>query len=76
MKGGNWGVYFGLAPDTEYTPLPPWDINEDGKVNILDLVIISKHLGESQPANPRVDVDSNGIVNILDMVIVANAMQN
>ena len=75
-EGGDWGVYFGLAPDTEYTTLPPWDINEDGEVNILDLVIISKHLGESQPANPRADVDSNGIVNILDMVIVANAMQN
>ena len=75
-EGGDWAVYFGFAPDTEYTTIPPWDINEDGEVNILDLVIISKHLGESQPANPRADVDSNGIVNILDIVIVANAMQN
>ena len=73
-EGDQWGVYFGFAQDTPYTTIPPYDVNRDGQINILDLVIISKHLGESQPANPRADVDGNGIVNILDMVIVANAM--
>lgn len=46
---------------------PKPDINNDGVVNILDLVIISARLGKSQP-----DLNADGIVNILDLVIVAN----
>ena len=44
------------------------DLNNDGIVNILDLVIIANAFGKTTP-----DLNSDGIVNILDLVIVANA---
>ena len=47
---------------------PAVDVNEDGVVNILDLVVVANAFGESDP-----DVNGDGTVNILDLVIVANA---
>ena len=44
------------------------DLNSDGIVNILDLVIVANALGEETP-----DLNGDGVVNILDLVIVANA---
>ena len=49
----------------------PADINADGIVNILDLVIVANAFGESEP-----DLNGDGVVNILDLVIVANAFGN
>ena len=45
------------------------DLNFDGVVNILDLVIVANAFGD--PIGP--DLNSDGVVNILDLVIVANA---
>ena len=46
------------------------DLNFDGVVNILDLVIVANAFGD--PTGP--DLNSDGVVNILDLVIVANAL--
>ena len=51
------------------------DINVDGVVNVLDLVMVAQHIGREKPGNPRVDVNGDGVVNILDLVIVANAFE-
>jgi hypothetical protein len=45
------------------------DLNGDGVINILDLVIIANAFGESEP-----DLNGDGVVNILDLVIIANEM--
>ena len=48
---------------------PTGDINSDGEVNILDLVIIANAIGTD---NKEADVNDDGEVNILDLVAVAN----
>ena len=55
-------------------PVPrtlPWDINNDGIVDIRDLVLISSSFGVETPAHPKVDVNKDGQVNILDLLLVA-----
>ena len=59
-----------LIPVTK--PLLVEDVNEDGVVNILDLVLVASHLG--QTGQNDADVNGDGIVNILDLVLVAGAL--
>ena len=47
------------------------DVNGDGKVNILDLVLVAQQFGKDVPANSPADVTGDGVVNILDLVRVA-----
>ena len=37
------------------------------------MILIARHLGETQTANSAVDVNGDGIVNVLDLVTLANA---
>ena len=46
------------------------DINSDGDVNILDLVVIASELG-NEGQNLMADVNRDGVVNILDLILVA-----
>ena len=50
----------------------PGDVNQDGVVNILDLVVVAKHFGETPPTDARVDVNKDNTVNILDLVAISN----
>ena len=47
------------------------DINEDGAVNILDLVLISNLILDGD-YNAVADFNQDGLVNILDLVQIAN----
>ena len=49
---------------------PTADVNGDGIVNILDLVVVANAFGETDP-----DINGDGTVNILDLVVVANAFE-
>ncbi len=53
------------------TPPTPWDVNDDGIVNIQDLVLVAGQLGESGE-DLKGDINDDGIVNIQDLVIVAS----
>ncbi len=48
-----------------------WDTNNDGIVDIQDLILISNNFGKSSLENPKVDVNKDGNVNIIDLLIVA-----
>jgi len=49
----------------------PWDVNCDGQVNVLDMVIIGQHFGQTgNPGWMRADVNQDGVINVLDMVLV------
>ena len=50
----------------------PGDVNQDGVVNILDIVVVVKHFGETPPTDTRVDVNEDNTVNILDLVAISN----
>ena len=52
------------------------DVNRDGQVNILDLVLVAQQLGQSMPADSLADVTGDGVVNILDLVRVAQNFGN
>ena len=49
------------------------DVNRDGSVNILDLVLVASKFGQRVSADPA-DVNEDGIVNIVDLVKVAGAV--
>ena len=41
------------------------DVNQDGIVNVLDIILVAQNLGQKPPSNPRVDVNKDGQVNVL-----------
>ena len=50
------------------------DVNQDGTVNVLDIILVAQNLGQKPPSNPRVDVNKDGQVNVLDLVFVAERL--
>ena len=77
------GVASGLV-DTEHTlpnldgemylrvkPPNPADVNEDGVVNILDLILVAQAIG-TEKSEP--DVNGDGVINVFDLVMVAGAI--
>ena len=50
------------------------DVNQDGIVNILDIILVAQNLGQKPPSNPRTDVNKDGQVNVLDLVFVAERL--
>ncbi len=56
---------------TEVPQFPPYDVNQDGEVNILDLVAVASQFNTVGEGLPE-DVNGDGTVNILDLVGVAN----
>ena len=53
---------------------PKWDVNADGQVNVLDLILVARHFGEKASATSNVDVNNDGVVSILDLIVVAQHM--
>ena len=52
--------------------LNPVDVNQDLKVDILDLVVVAGSIG-MVPHNPRADVNGDGFVNVLDLISIYNS---
>ena len=50
------------------------DVNRDGLVSILDMVLVARQFGKTVPANSEVDINGDGIVNILDLILVSQNM--
>ena len=81
---GWWSGFFGFDDGTEYEvwtqspPIPPKpsriaDVNGDGFVSILDLILVARNFGGNK-FEPRMDVNSDGKINILDLNFVAKSM--
>ena len=54
-------------------PVQPWDVNVDGVVNIFDLSIVVRSLGQPVPTDLDIypDVNGDGVININDTVLVS-----
>ena len=78
---GAFSGFFGFAKDAEYTvnhpgkkvtiEVPAYDVNRDGIISILDLILVGQDFGKTNPSNARTDVNGDGSVNISDLVLVA-----
>ena len=47
------------------------DVNRDGQVSILDIILVAQHLGKTAPPNSEIDVNGDGTISILDIILVA-----
>lgn len=68
---GSMSVEFEYFRDnlTPFTPVE--DVNADGEINILDLVLVA---GAFEETDSEADVNGDGVVNVLDLVRVASQM--
>ena len=84
---GWWSGFFGFDDGTEYAvwtesppipikPLRVADVDTDGSVSILDLILVARDFGRSKFTNPRTDINGDGKVNILDLNFVAKSMDD
>ena len=62
-------VTFHAVSDTEAPPIKA-DVNNDGSVNVLDLILIASELG-NVGTNLTMDVNGDRVVSILDLILVA-----
>ena len=51
------------------------DVNLDGKIDILDLLIIVAHFGESSTSNSRFDTNRDGKIDLEDVIFVINSIE-
>ena len=65
-----WDVASAIAP-SEPEKIAA-DVNDDGVVNIQDLVLVASSLGKTGPTSA--DVNADGVVDIRDLVTVAGAL--
>ena len=65
---------FHAVSDTEAPPIIA-DVNNDGSVNVLDLIVITSNL-DNRGSNLAADVNRDGVVNILDLVLAAGMFDN
>ena len=50
------------------------DVNRDGVVSILDLILIAQQLGRRVAAGSPVDLNGDGVVSILDLILTARSL--
>ena len=66
------GDYAQIEMVSSVAGLPiPGDINYDGLLNIIDMILVAKDFGKTEGFNPACDINGDGIVNIIDLIHVA-----
>ncbi len=60
--------------DLRIIAAPNPNANLDGRVNILDLILVAGSFGEQPPSNPLADTNKDDVVDLLDLVFVAESL--
>lgn len=61
-----------VIPEGNFKPTTlKWDVNNDGIVDMEDLLLVSNCFDEKNTDNPKVDVNKDGIVDIVDLLLIA-----
>ena len=62
----------------ESNELMPGDVNDDGVVNVLDVVLLVNSILNGDSANdyPQADLNEDGLLNVLDVVLIVNIILN
>ena len=72
----SWFFQYIGEPETEFIPDLYGDVNFDGTLNVLDIVVVVNFiLGSEEPSEEQFitsDINQDGIVNILDVILVVN----
>ena len=50
------------------------DVNRDGRVSILDLILVARQLGKGVSSDSPEDINGDGVVNIFDLTLVAQGI--
>ena len=69
----------GIALGITSQAIPPTvreDVNRDGVISILDLILVAQQLGKTVPAGSAVDVNGDGVASILDLILIAQGLGN
>ena len=49
----------------------PWDVNEDGVLDVTDLKIVAAAIGAYPDSDIRADVNGDGVIDVHDLVLIA-----
>ena len=50
------------------------DVNRDGRVSVLDLILIAQQLGQRVAVGSPADLNGDGVVSILDLILTARSL--
>ncbi len=72
--GGRWEftTIVELEAFGEIPGLVGGDVNQDGRVDVLDVAAVANHFGGADASLPEGDLDMDGDVDVLDLTILAN----
>jgi hypothetical protein len=72
--GGSWTTSMTSCAVSTPSPSPGacsspnrWDVNQDGRVDIVDIGIVIDNYSRSPSRDPRTDINCDGSVNIVDI---------
>ena len=68
-----WQAALPTHQERDFDPMfLPWDINNDGIVDVRDLLLVADSFESDTLEHPKVDINKDGNVDIIDLLFVAS----
>ena len=73
--------YLGDSPEIDNSD-PLWetilqgDINVDGEVNVVDVIMVVNMILEDLTNQDSADINSDGLINVVDVILLVNIILN